>query len=43
MEPHPDLTAHDAADTAKPRFLMDLFDRGARHDGAFSAYLGARP
>ena len=31
MEPHPDLTEHYAADTAKPRFLMDLFDRGARH------------
>jgi len=31
VEPHPDLTAQYAADTAKPRFLMDLFDHGARH------------
>jgi demethylmenaquinone methyltransferase/2-methoxy-6-polyprenyl-1,4-benzoquinol methylase len=31
VEPHPDLTAAYAVDTAKPQFLKDLFDRGARH------------
>jgi demethylmenaquinone methyltransferase/2-methoxy-6-polyprenyl-1,4-benzoquinol methylase len=31
VEPHPDLTAAYAADTAKPQFLKNLFDRGAPH------------